>query len=166
MAQTAQCHRLGCSRCYFRCCRQRQSAFALPRSARRERCSSRSRRAPPIESSIPTPSKSGAAARSADRPEPARPRRRRLSPAAQASALGLSDSAIGGVTAASFASDALCFPSAGFLMDKCGRKWAGVPSLLGMSMGMFLLSRVDGSLSLLVAALLLGAGNGMSVHAH
>ena len=54
--------------------------------------------------------------------------------------LCLSASAVGGVVAVSFACDSLCFPLAGLIMDRCGRKWAGVPSLAIMSAGFALLA--------------------------
>ena len=76
--------------------------------------------------------------------------------------LGLSDAKVGAATAATFLADALTFPLAGLIMDSCGRKWAGVPSLLLQGAGMVVLAYATSVPLLLVAAIVLGVGNGFS----
>ncbi|KAL1500197.1 hypothetical protein AB1Y20_012866 [Prymnesium parvum] len=80
----------------------------------------------------------------------------------KAAKLEMSDATIGYVTAVTFAADALVFPSAGCIMDRCGRKWAGVPSLLLMSVGLLGLGWSRTLLGMLFASSLLGVGNGLS----
>ena len=50
----------------------------------------------------------------------------------KAAEIGLQPAAIGLLVAASFACDSALFPAAGWIMDRFGRRSAGIPSLLGM----------------------------------
>ena len=50
----------------------------------------------------------------------------------------------------------------GIAMDRWGRKWTGVPSIVGFVAGLAMLPLVQGFWTLLAAALMLGVGNGLS----
>lgn len=76
--------------------------------------------------------------------------------------LGASVAEIGGYTAASFAIDTALVPAAGFVMDKYGRRMAGAPSLALSAVGLALLAAASSRTLVLIAALALGLGNGMS----
>ena len=80
----------------------------------------------------------------------------------RASELGLSDLAIGGVVSVSFVFDALLFPLAGLLMDRWGRKWAGVPSLAGYTLSFAVMATAQGPASAWVAGALMGMSNGIT----
>jgi MFS family permease len=80
----------------------------------------------------------------------------------KADSLELSASAVGYVTAASFACDSLLFPLGGHISDKFGRKAAGVPSLLIMAASCVLLALARGLWGVTVASALLGVGNALS----
>ena len=80
----------------------------------------------------------------------------------RASELGLSDIAIGGVVSVSFALDGLLFPLAGLLMDRWGRKWAGVPSLTGYTLAFAVMATAQGPASVWGAGALMGMSNGIS----
>ena len=80
----------------------------------------------------------------------------------RAHALGLTKTQVGAATALSYVLDAATFPAGGYLSDKVGRKWAAVPSLVGMGAGLALLGCGGGVTTLLVAAGTFGMGNGLS----
>ena len=69
---------------------------------------------------------------------------------------------LGVVTAASFALDVALVPIAGYVMDKFGRKHATVPALFLTALGFALMAISASEAMLLVSALVLGVGNGMS----
>ena len=79
-----------------------------------------------------------------------------------AAELGAGAAEIGGYTAASFAVDTALVPAAGYVMDKWGRRLAGAPSLALSALGMTLLALASSRMLVLLAALALGLGNGMS----
>jgi MFS family permease len=58
--------------------------------------------------------------------------------------------------------DMLVFYPAGRLMDRKGRQWVAVPSTLIMGTAMLLIPLSTGFVSLMLAALLIGFGNGIS----
>ena len=58
--------------------------------------------------------------------------------------------------------DMLVFYPAGKLMDRRGRQWVAVPSTLIMGLALVLIPFTGGFVSLLLAALLIGFGNGIS----
>jgi len=76
--------------------------------------------------------------------------------------LDLSVGQIGLVVGLSSAMDMVCFAPAGALMDRLGRKWAGVPSLGLMALAIALLPAAPGFGALVAVGLLAGAGNGLS----
>lgn len=76
--------------------------------------------------------------------------------------LGMSSDTTGYVIAASFAFDMALVPLTGYIMDKYGRKRAGLPSLVLQAAGFVCLAFARSLWSLVGAALLLGAGNGLS----
>ncbi|MBN1642609.1 MAG: MFS transporter [Anaerolineae bacterium] len=78
-----------------------------------------------------------------------------------ADALGLDVRAIGTIVSLSSAIDMLFFYPAGWIMDRLGRKWAIVPSFCLQAAGMALLPLAAGYGGLLLAALLIGFGNGL-----
>lgn len=57
--------------------------------------------------------------------------------------------------------DMLVFYPAGKVMDVKGRRWVAVPSMVIMGLGLALMPLTSGAASLLVAALLVGFGNGI-----
>ncbi len=57
--------------------------------------------------------------------------------------------------------DMLVFYPAGKVMDLKGRRWVAVPSMLIMGLGMLLMPLTTGAITLLIAALLIGFGNGI-----
>jgi len=81
----------------------------------------------------------------------------------QAEAMELSTKQMGYVISAGFFVDSVTFPLAGLLMDRCGRKWAGVPANLVMAVGFAVLACVTDNIGLLTAAsVIIGLGNGLS----
>ena len=76
--------------------------------------------------------------------------------------LNIDASMIGYVTAASFTLDTALVPVAGYVMDRYGRKVACVPALVLLALGFVALCVLDGIVGVVVAALLLGFGNGLS----
>jgi MFS family permease len=76
--------------------------------------------------------------------------------------LGLDVAAIGLIVSLAAALDTALFYPVGWLMDRIGRKWAGVPSLLAYAAGYSLLPLTQGYYSLLAVALILGFANGLS----
>ena len=79
-----------------------------------------------------------------------------------ADVLGLGPEAIGIIVSASWALDMLLFIPAGWIMDKFGRKYAIVPSFFIQAIGIALIPLTQGFEGLLLAAALIGIGNGMS----
>jgi MFS family permease len=75
--------------------------------------------------------------------------------------LGLSDAEIGVIFGVSSAIDMTLFYPIGIVMDRWGRKWAAVPCLLTMSLGLALIPATDGFAALLGASLLTSFGNGL-----
>ena len=57
--------------------------------------------------------------------------------------------------------DMLLFYPAGKIMDQMGRRWVAVPSMLIMGAGLLLLPLTHGALTLLLAAMAIGFGNGI-----
>jgi MFS family permease len=76
--------------------------------------------------------------------------------------IGLGVADIGLVVGLSSGLDMLLFYPAGQLMDRRGRRAAGVPSLTLLSVGIALLPWADSFASLLAVGLVLGLGNGLS----
>jgi MFS family permease len=76
-------------------------------------------------------------------------------------AIGLDAGAIGLLYALSAAIDMSLFYPVGVIVDRLGRKWSAVPSMVLFAFGLALLPLADGYYSLLAAALLLGLANGL-----
>ena len=76
--------------------------------------------------------------------------------------LGLDAAMIGYITALSFTLDTALVPVAGYVMDRYGRKIACVPALVLLAIGFGALCVLDGVVGVLVSALALGLGNGLS----
>lgn len=76
--------------------------------------------------------------------------------------LGLDAASIGLIYSLAAGIDMLLFYPAGLLMDRRGRLWAAVPSLVLMGAGCALLPMAGGAAGLLAVTLLLGVGNGIS----
>jgi MFS family permease len=74
--------------------------------------------------------------------------------------IGLEPGQIGLVTSASFLVDAAIFYPVGMIMDSKGRKWAAVPCLLTMALGLTILPLADSFGSFIIVGLLTGIGNG------
>jgi MFS family permease len=74
--------------------------------------------------------------------------------------LMLSESQIGLIVGASFFIDAAIFYPVGMVMDSYGRKWALVPCLLTMAVGLILLPLTTDFWSFLAIGALTGLGNG------
>lgn len=75
--------------------------------------------------------------------------------------LGLDAAAVGLVFSVLSGIDMLMFYPVGVVMDRYGRKWAGVPCLLGIAASLALLPLTTGALSLAAVALLCGFANGL-----
>lgn len=75
--------------------------------------------------------------------------------------LGLNVAQIGTIQSASSLLDMAMFIPAGFMMDRFGRKTAAVPSFAIMAVGMACIPLASTYLALLLAALILGFGNGL-----
>lgn len=88
--------------------------------------------------------------------------RRVLVPLYASHVLGLDVGAVGVVLSASAFADMTLFYAAGQLMDRLGRKFAIVPSFVVQALGLALVPVTQGFGSLLVVALLMGFGNGLS----
>ena len=80
----------------------------------------------------------------------------------RAKQLGASPSEVGAITAASFAIDTALVPLAGCVMDRHGRRTAGVPALGLSAFGLALVAIAPTTPTLLGAGLVLGMGMGMS----
>ncbi len=74
--------------------------------------------------------------------------------------IGLSVAEIGIVTSASFFIDAAVFYPVGSIMDKFGRKWASVPCLLTLALGLAILPLSNSFETFVLVALVSGVGNG------
>ncbi|MBH97095.1 MAG: hypothetical protein CMM56_01440 [Rhodospirillaceae bacterium] len=77
--------------------------------------------------------------------------------------VGLDAAKIGLIYALSAAVDMSLFYPVGIAMDRWGRKWTGLPSILFFIIGFIVLPLSQGFYSLLVAGILLGLANGLSV---
>lgn len=75
--------------------------------------------------------------------------------------LGLNVAQIGTIQSASAMLDMAMFIPAGFMMDRFGRKTAAVPSFAIMALGMACIPLASSYVMLLLAAMLLGLGNGL-----
>jgi MFS family permease len=75
--------------------------------------------------------------------------------------IGLNAGDIGIIFGLSAAVDVLLFYPAGVVMDRVGRKWTAVPCLLMLSVGLALIPVTTTFAGLLLAALVVGFGNGM-----
>jgi MFS family permease len=76
-------------------------------------------------------------------------------------AMGLDAAAIGLVYSLSAGIDMCLFYPVGLLIDRRGRKWSAIPSILLFSIGLALLPAATGFYSLLGVGLLLGIANGL-----
>ncbi len=76
--------------------------------------------------------------------------------------IGLGVAQIGVVYGASSLVDTGMFYPAGYVMDRFGRKWAGVPSLVTLSLGLLLLPATTGIFGYTLVAMVLGIGNGLA----
>jgi MFS family permease len=75
--------------------------------------------------------------------------------------IGLDVARIGLTVGLSSLLDAGVFYPVGYVMDRWGRKWAGVPSLLTMSLGFLVLPLTHEALGFTLVAMLMGLGNGL-----
>ncbi|MGA7207070.1 MAG: MFS transporter [Specibacter sp.] len=75
--------------------------------------------------------------------------------------LGLSPAATSLIYGLSGAIDMLVFYPAGKVMDRKGRNWVAVPSMVLMGLALLLIPLTGGATTLLLAALLIGFGNGI-----
>ena len=80
----------------------------------------------------------------------------------QSDNIGLGTELSGVVVAASFFLDACIFPVSGLIMDRFGRKAAAIPAFTFLTIALVLLAFSNSTLSLIIAALVLGFGNGIS----
>ncbi len=78
-----------------------------------------------------------------------------------ATELGLDVAAVGVILTVSAAIDMSLFGIAGLLQDRLGRKWASVPSMIILGTGMAMVPLTGGFVSLLIAAAVMGLGNGI-----
>ncbi len=74
--------------------------------------------------------------------------------------IGLDGGQISLIFGISSALDMLLFYPVGVIMDRWGRKWAGVPCLLTMAIGLITIPLADSFVPLLLASLLTSLGNG------
>ena len=75
--------------------------------------------------------------------------------------LGLEVDALGIILSISSAIDMTLFYPAGYVMDKFGRKWTSVPSIILLSLSFALISFVDSYEKLIAIGLILGISNGI-----
>jgi MFS family permease len=87
--------------------------------------------------------------------------RQLLIPLYGATVLDLNAAQVGLIMTASAVLDMTMFIPAGFLMDRFGRKFASVPSFAVMAIGIGLVPVAGSFVGLLVAALVIGLGNGL-----
>ncbi len=76
--------------------------------------------------------------------------------------IGLGVAQIGLVYGASSLLDTSMFYPAGYVMDRFGRKWAGVPSLVTLSVALLILPATNEFFGYSLVAMLLGIGNGFA----
>lgn len=76
--------------------------------------------------------------------------------------LGLSPAVISVIFGISGAIDMLLFYPAGSIMDRRGRTWVGVPSMLVLGAALLAVPFTTGVVSMIVVGLVLGIGNGLS----
>ncbi len=88
--------------------------------------------------------------------------RKVLLPLYASQVLGLDVGTVGIILSASAFADLSLFYPAGWLMDRWGRKFAIVPSFLAQAVGLALVPLTHGFVGLLVVAVALGLGNGLS----
>ncbi|MPZ49875.1 MAG: MFS transporter [Dehalococcoidia bacterium] len=74
--------------------------------------------------------------------------------------IGLDVAQIGLLTGLSFLIDAAVFYPVGAIMDTWGRKWAGVPCLATMAVGLLILPLTNDFLTFMSVAIITGVGNG------
>ena len=74
--------------------------------------------------------------------------------------IGLTPSQIALIFGLAYAGDMVLFYPVGVVMDRFGRKWAGVPCLLMISVGLVVIPFTRDFVALLLAGLLIGFGNG------
>jgi MFS family permease len=77
------------------------------------------------------------------------------------SVMGLDPSEVGLVKSWSATADALLFYPVGLAMDRLGRKWTAVPSLLLLSLGVLTIAWADSYRTLILGGVIAGIGNGM-----
>ena len=87
--------------------------------------------------------------------------RRIVIPLAGATLLGLDVQQVGWIVSAAAGVDVVMFPLAGWIMDRHGRKRAIVPSFALQALGMALVPLAGGFWGLLLAACVIGFGNGI-----
>jgi MFS family permease len=75
--------------------------------------------------------------------------------------IGLTPGQISLIFAFAYAADMTLFYPVGVVMDRFGRKWAGVPCLVMVSVGLTVIPFTHDFVSLLLAGLLIGFGNGL-----
>ncbi|MCU1573499.1 MAG: transporter [Micrococcaceae bacterium] len=75
--------------------------------------------------------------------------------------IGLDPTATSVIYGLSGAIDMLVFYPAGKVMDRKGRRWVAIPSMLLMGLALLLIPLTGGYVSLLLVALLIGFGNGI-----
>ena len=75
--------------------------------------------------------------------------------------IGLTPQSIRLIVMFSSSVDMLMFPIAGFIMDKLGRKYAMVPGFTIFASGIFIMGYANSFVFLLVAAIIIGFGNGL-----
>jgi MFS family permease len=78
-----------------------------------------------------------------------------------ADVIGLDVQAIGFIVGLASAIDMLLFYPTGLIMDRLGRKYAIVPSFMTQAVGMFFIPFTGNFIGLLLAASLIGIGNGL-----
>ena len=83
--------------------------------------------------------------------------------------IGLRKDEIGYITTLSFAVDSMMFPIAGYIMDKFGRRFTGIPAFMILGFSLVLIGTIDSPLlfltgysTLIIASILSGIGNGIS----
>jgi len=77
------------------------------------------------------------------------------------SAIGMDAAEVGLVFTLSSIFDVALFYPVGVVMDRYGRKWTGVPSMLVMALAMVLIPLTDSSSALIAVGVLSGLGNGL-----
>ena len=75
--------------------------------------------------------------------------------------IGLTASQIALIFGLTYAADMTLFYPVGVVMDRFGRKWAGVPCLVMVSVGLIVIPFTRDFIALLLAGLLIGFGNGL-----